>query len=190
MDNKVHISYKWTEPGKGIVRNWLFSCLAESQLLGVLDIHDCCYMDSIMKFEQEIGQADLVIVVISEEYMMSQACLYEATSVVTNANYRHRVVLVNLDETRLSAMDYYQLVNEYQVKLVKAENDKKALPYPANKYYDSDIEQYKTILDGIADFAELLRDSNSLNFTDLSRDNFKILIEKIQKLQSFQQVIE
>ena len=61
---------------------------------------------------------------------------------------------------------------------------------PANKYYDSNIEQYKTILNGIADFADLLRDSNSLNFTDLSKEDFKILIDKIQELQSFQEIIE
>lgn len=190
MNNKVHISYKWTEPGKGIVRNWLFSSLKNSNLLGVLDIHNCCFMDSIMRFEQEIGQAELVIIVICQEYIKSQACLYEATSIVTNPNYRKRVVLINLDETRLSDKDYSQIVNNYQVKLAKAESDKNAMLPPANKYYDSSIEQYKTILNGIADFADLLRDSNSLNFTDLSKEDFKILIDKIQELQGFQEIIE
>lgn len=189
MDNKVHISYRWTEPGQGIVRNWLFPTLNNSNLLGVLDVHDCCYMESIMDFERAFGSADLVIIVVSREYIDSPQCLFEATSIVANQNYRNRILLINLEGIQLTDGKYCQIVTMYSKLLLQAEYNKKKIPPPSNSYFDNEIEQYTTILNGIAAFALMLRDCNGLNFTSLSENNFQIVVDKIWEMKKRSNIV-
>ncbi len=183
MDSKVHISYKWEDPGQGIVRNWLYPAINESGLLGVLDVHGCCYMHSIMDFERQFGVADIVVIVVSNAYLNSKNCLFEATSIIRNQNYRNRIILINLDNIKIESTQYEYMVSEYANLTKQFELAKNSLPKPTGSYYDEEYEQCTTILNGIADFMKMLRDYNSLNFTTLSENNFKKVIDKIKELK-------
>lgn len=182
MDRKVHISYKWIEPGTGIVRNWLFPALTRNDFFGVLDVKDCCYMKSIRQFEQEIGQADLVIIVVNKDYMDSDDCLYEATSIINNGNYINRVALINMDGTYLSTTAYVEKMQYYQACLTQEMEKKKVVIQYATTPLDVKIEKYETILNGLGQFWNMVSDNNTLNFTALSKDDFAIVIAKIKEL--------
>ena len=81
---KIYISYSWKQPAKSIVKNWLCPCLKQSNIDYYIDEKDCRYGHDIEAFEREIGQADNVLVVLSNSYFYSLNCMYELALIIKN----------------------------------------------------------------------------------------------------------
>ena len=86
---QIYISYRQKQPAKSIVRNWLCPSLKQADIDYCIDEEDCGYGHNIEQFEREIGDADSVLVMLSEQYFYSINCMYELALVVKNR--RHRI---------------------------------------------------------------------------------------------------
>ena len=95
---KIYISYSWKQPAMSIVKNWLCPCLKQSNIDYSIDVKDCGYGHDIEAFEREIGQADNVLVVLSNSYFYSLNCMYELALIIKNGIVSNRVRLVNLED--------------------------------------------------------------------------------------------
>ena len=65
MNKTVFISYSWAEPSGGIVNDWLKPSLKDADISVSVDKDNCQYQDSIEEYEQEIGNANMIIAVVS-----------------------------------------------------------------------------------------------------------------------------
>ena len=91
MALKVYVSYAWkAEEDSGVVAA-LETALAGQGVELVRDVRRVGYGESIRAFMDEIGEADQVVLVLSEAYFRSPYCLYELRAVAEHRDFRRRV---------------------------------------------------------------------------------------------------
>jgi len=181
MSKNVFISYCWHEPSNGIVCNWLCESLKSHSIDYVLDKNDCVYGDSIDEFERSIGSADKVIVVASRDYIQSEACMYEASMIISRGNLKKRIIPINVDDFGRECDDYLNIsifwVNEYKKK--KELYDK--MPEQMKGYVKTELEKTELIINNFEKFWKFFHDINTLSFIGVSKNCFKVLIDMINE---------
>ncbi|WP_374263589.1 SUMF1/EgtB/PvdO family nonheme iron enzyme [Zoogloea sp.] len=91
MALKVYVSYAWkAEEDSGVVAA-LETALAGQDVELVRDVRRVGYGESIRAFMDEIGEADQVVLVLSDAYFRSPPCLYELRAVAEHRDFRRRV---------------------------------------------------------------------------------------------------
>lgn len=91
MALKVYVSYAWkAEEDSGVVAA-LETALAGQGVELVRDVRRVGYGESIRAFMDEVGEADQVVLVLSEAYFRSPYCLYELRAVAEHRDFRRRV---------------------------------------------------------------------------------------------------
>lgn len=60
-----------------------------------LDMIDTRLQDSIKEYERKIGDAEYIIIVISDNYFYSRDCMYEMSAIMRRDDFSKRVVLVD-----------------------------------------------------------------------------------------------
>ncbi len=176
MSKTVFISYNWQGPTSGIVNNWLYPSLKEMSEISVsVDRKDCKYHDSIEEFEKQIGNAQLVVAVINEAYLHSLHCMYEATSVIKNGDIPDRLYLVllvdNLPSCDVITAEWQRKEEELQASLLSMQYGREP--------YEKMHRQIKMVLENIGTLWVYMEDRNRLCFSDVSRNNFQVLKDRL-----------
>lgn len=180
MNDSVFISYSWREPSNHIVENDIQSALSQNNIPYVLDKKDCNYMTNIPEFEKELASGGRIVAVISAPYVKSIQCMYEMALMFERGEVQKRVLLVSLDDfNRNSKEFYYDVVNYWQAELLKNENMLASLSEGAKMPYKQDIEYIRLIIKHIGEFWAFLRNENTLTLTELGKNGFKQLIDKL-----------
>lgn len=89
--NKVHFSYKHLDRYRPSLESILRG-LSNAHIDVSIDLTELEVMDSIKKYEDEIGASDIVVVIISPEYLQSIQCMYEMTEILKNGNINNRII--------------------------------------------------------------------------------------------------
>ena len=109
--NRIYISYAWkdnkTERGRqreALVDRICGSLLARRYNL-IRDRNHLTLGRSIEKFMREIGRGNYVILVISDKYLRSEYCMFEALEVMKHKDYQQRVFPVVLSDANIYSRD-------------------------------------------------------------------------------------
>ena len=90
MENiKIFLSYSWADKDVADIIDKDFSSIG-IQL--VRDIRDISYRSSIKEFMHKVGKSDFVIMIISNEYLKSQNCMYEVNELVNTHEFEKRIL--------------------------------------------------------------------------------------------------
>lgn len=180
---QIYISYSWKQPAKSIVKNWLCPVLNQAYITYRIDEEKCGYCHDIEKFEQEIGNADKVIVVIGENYLYSLECMYEFARIIEHGNLQNRLIPVCLDDFERSLNEGQQIFQYW-----KSQEDilNKEIENDANSkgLFEKELERIKLIIAHFSEAWHYIRKTNTLTFESLSADNYKLLISYIKNIPS------
>ncbi|RZJ93066.1 MAG: toll/interleukin-1 receptor domain-containing protein [Hymenobacter sp.] len=87
------------------------------------DSHQMAYRDSISQFMQSIRSADYALLLLSEQYLKSQSCMYEVGQLFQEQDAHRRLLPVLLDGTRIHGprerLTYVRYWQEQQKMLQK-----------------------------------------------------------------------
>src|SRR3712207_6558001 len=80
------------------------------------DVRDATYRGSIKEFMQQISETDYVLMIISDEFLRSENCMYEVIELLNEREFENRILPVVLDNaqsifkgpTRTVYYDYWQ----------------------------------------------------------------------------------
>lgn len=179
MSKKAFISYNWQEPTSGIVNNWLYPNLAKLKGKDIdvsVDRKDCKYHDSIEEFEKKLGEAELVIAVISEPYFHSLHCMYEVASVIERGNVAERLYLIvainKLPPCDLITEEWERRAEELEMRLVKTKHGKEPI--------EKELRQINFVLKHIGALWVYMEDRNRLDFSGVSKNNFQKLVDRLK----------
>ena len=170
MNKTVFISYSWAEPSGGIVNNWLKPSLKNAGIDVSVDKDDCHYQDSIEQYEQEIGNADKIIAVVSRPYLESINCMYEMALIFEKGGeLNNRLYFVGIEKVQ----SIEDIINFWNKALVDVQNDMigKAILQP----YEKKKRKVDLILKHLGDFLDYWEDINRMDFSKVSEENFKVL---------------
>lgn len=176
---KIYISYSWKQPAKSIVKNWLCPCLKQSNIDYSIDVKDCGYGHDIEAFEREIGQADNVLVVLSNSYFYSLNCMYELALIIKNGIVSNRVRLVNLEDFSRTYDMYRKVYDNWCYNALQLQQN-----LSNDEYRDrpllNELEKVNTILIHFDKAWEYIQKINTLSFEQLSANQFQKLITHIR----------
>lgn len=112
-DSPVYFSYSRDDSTNLVAM--ICKSLDDRDILYSLDMRDSGVQSSIKEYETAIGNADTVIVVISDKYFESQDCMFEMSGIVSKGDIRNRVVFVsNLknvkrnNESRTTILEFWK----------------------------------------------------------------------------------
>ena len=175
MNKTVFISYSWAEPSGGIVNNWLKPSLKDAGISVSVDKDNCQYQDSIEEYEQEIGNADMIIAVVGNLYLESINCMYEIASIFEKGGeLSKRLYFIALEKVQSDdqiakhwSEAKFEVESRLKRKVVAREPDEKKL------------EKIDLICKYLGEILVYWNDRSRLDFSKVSKDNFHIVVNKI-----------
>ena len=176
---KIYISYSWKQPAKSIVKNWLCPCLKQSNMDYYIDEKDCRYGHDIEAFEREIGQADNVLVVLSNSYFHSLNCMYELALIIKNGINSNRVRWINMEDFSRTYDMYSKIYDYWQDKVLQLQQNLSNDEY-RDKPLLNELEKVNAILTYFGKAWEYIQKINTLSFEQLSANQFQKLIAHIK----------
>lgn len=155
----VFVSYNWS--------NSAFVDEIETSLTGKAEVRrDKGGIEpwgSITNFMKSIRQQDFAVLVISDAYLKSSACLYEVVQLMKDDGWNDKTMHVVLDEARsiydvLGQADYIKYWDE---KCEALEQKITGLPPAATTKLNEELNKSNTILLRIGDFMSMVADANN-----------------------------
>ena len=182
----VHEENKINIPTVFVSYNWGCSDFVdkiESALNGKCDIkRDKNNIDdwkSISEFMKTIRNEDFAILVISDAYLKSVACLYEVIELIKDDKWDEKAMYVIMDDAKdiyngIKRLNYIRYWNDYCNELSDAIKD---LPLSATYTQSEELKKAEEIRNNIGEFLSRVADSNNPSVENvISR-----IIERIEK---------
>lgn len=128
------------------------------------DTNDIAPWGSIEEFMNRIRQAEYAVLLISDEYLKSVNCMYEACQLYRDINWKSRrmyVVLGNADQKVYAVANHEQYIQYWQDKKAALEEQKKRLPGESIDSITAEIKRVSEILLLLGEFLKDIRDTNN-----------------------------
>ncbi|MBL0357362.1 MAG: toll/interleukin-1 receptor domain-containing protein [Chitinophagaceae bacterium] len=173
---EIFFSYAWDQQEATI--DQLYDSLKNDGFNVIKDKENLRYKGIISKFMSEIGNADFVIVAISDKYLKSRFCMFELYEIYRNAKmdkdeflkriFPLRVENLNLGDPAVvnGYIDFWEK-EELKWDILIKENSDNITPEQSNQY-----RIVKRLVTDLGSLLFLLSDVNALNIQQLSKDNF------------------
>jgi hypothetical protein len=189
-ENSVFVSYAWGGESERTVDE-LEQAFSKRGIHIVRDKKDIEYKGSIEEFEQRIAKGECVILVISDEYLKSEHCMYELVEVAKNQNLRKRIFPIVLDDARIyrpvDRLAYIKYWEEKGKQLNQAIKDVEMLSNLAG--ISSGLDKYVYIRANFDYLTEALSDMNTLTPELHAASGFSTLIGAVERAMAGKQAI-
>jgi len=161
------------------------------------DIRGVNYAESFEVFMQTIGKHDYVIMLISDRFLKSQACMYEAGELISTRNLEQKLlfIIINDDDIRFYST---QPVKPIGANIYSSIQRNEYISYWENRYSEEEkslsqiksdsakiepmknLREIRKIIDhDISPFLSYLSDAKGMNFGEMMQANFKDILNKI-----------
>lgn len=128
------------------------------------DTNDIAPWGSIEEFMNRIRQADYAVLLISDEYLKSINCMYEACQLYKDVNWESRtmyVILGNADIYVYTVPNHERYIRYWKDRKTVLEDQAKSLPVESIDSITSEIKRVSEILLMLGDFLKTIRDTNN-----------------------------
>jgi hypothetical protein len=130
-DNEIFISYAWRGESEATV-DAICEVLRERFHTYQRDKEAMSYRDSIHEFMEKIGRGNFVIAVISDKYMKSEYCMFEAMRMMQAEEFEERVFPIVLGDADVySTTGQLGYLKYWKETYTQIETDLKAIDDPA-----------------------------------------------------------
>lgn len=182
--NEIFVSYAWKGESEALV-NQLCEAFAANGYTISRDRNAMTYKDSIRDFMNRIGRGKFIIAVISDKYMKSEYCMYEAYRLFQSPAFRERVFPIVLQDADITTFrgqaSYLKYWNE-EYKALESEYKEIAQSSPTMVGPLTErLRDIEATTRFINDFMSAIADMNVLTSQLHLESNFSQLIESIEK---------
>ncbi len=178
----IFISHAWGDLSDEILAQ-LVKRLEAEDIRFVVDKRDLSYRQNIRDFMIQMGEADMVIIILSNKYLKSEYCMFELLEIHKNENLNERIFPIVLDEVRISSSsDRLEFVKYWETQLMELQNKVKELN--SLSYIEGitdDLNLYAEIRNNIARLTGILKDINTLNIKLHQEADYNDLVKAIQQ---------
>lgn len=165
---KIFLSYSWANTGIADEIDRDFKRLG---IQFIRDVRDAKYRTSIKDFMHQVGKSDFVLMIISDEYLRSDNCMYEVNELLNTHDFEQRILPIAIENAvrifkPISRKEYYRFWQEKKV-----EADKNKAEFPNHDTIDYAIKCQR-IVDNLPDFFQKITDLNVSTFKKLKEGNY------------------
>jgi len=182
----VFISYAWGNESENVVNN-IFDGLKKYNANIIRDKINLGYKGGVNDFMNKIGRTGFIIIIISDKYLKSENCMYELVQIQKKGNSFNRIFPIVLSDADIyKPMNRLKYVKYWEDKIKDVNNALKDInDMSVIAEIQRELMNYREILNTFANILNILKDMNTLT-PEMHKDNdFKILIESIDKLSGY-----
>jgi tetratricopeptide (TPR) repeat protein len=194
----VYISYAGNDPtdeyenSRDFIVKKICDLLEQQNLRAREYKRDVGYKESIEEYMLDIAKADYIILLISEKYLKSDYCMYEAIELLSRnkEGLKEKIFPVLLPDANIFDMDRHISYVDYWTKQFKEGQKKLKGKDPVN--YASLFEKNKLFREIAENMDEFLRELSKmcqLSKAMILQNNFQAVVESILKQLSKNQVL-
>lgn len=174
MEKRIFLSYSWEDTADA---NQLDNLFARFQIRLTRDIRDLTYNTNIHRFMDTLKQHDKLILLVSDSYLRSVNCMYEASQVL---EMQEKTVILLKKDTRLFGIeDKAALINFWQNKL-------QTILQMDPLLYRQELADTQIACQTIGAFVDYIKQDNRMNVETL---DFDVLIENLQLNKSYPTIV-
>lgn len=142
------------------------------------DERNAKYRSSLKEFMQRVGKSDFVVMLISDEFLKSEYCMYEMSELLNTHEFEKRILPVSLENaTAIFEAGSRTLYYDYWKKELQAAEER------LKEYLNADFLQQKKKMEMIShhldDFFTSLTDLHIIPFEELRKQHYKPMLEII-----------
>lgn len=179
---QVFISYAWGGESE-IVANEIEAELTDKGIRLVRDKTDLGFKGLIREFMEEIGQGNLVVLVISDKYLKSKNCMFELLEVEKKGEFHSRIFPVVLPDADIyDSLGIINYLKYWDQKIKELNASVKELDNLADtRKVQEDINLYTDIRGTIDDLAGKLSNMNTLTLEIMRAKKYQPLLDALLK---------
>jgi hypothetical protein len=177
---EILISYAWGGESEDLV-NQLDEAFQAKGITIIRDKRDLGFKGRIKAFMERIGHGKAIIVVISDQYLKSENCMFELVQIAKNGQFYDRIFPVVMSDANIyKPTQRIKYVQHWEKQIEELAEAMKTVS-PANLHgFREDIDLYTEIRATIAELTNLLKDMNTLTSSIHTESNFKALFEAVE----------
>lgn len=141
------------------------------------DVRDIPYTGSIKEFMYKISKSDFVLMLISDEYLKSENCMYEVIELLNSHEFEQRILPVILNNANIFSR--YEQEKYYDYWNQKVNITKKLLTKHTNEKTLEDKKRVQKIYDNLGEFFQKITDLKSEKYAHLKALDYKPMLDKI-----------
>lgn len=174
MNNPVYISYSRTD--SLAIADLVVAGLEQEGIKVKHDIRDNGPNNSIKKFEEEIGNASQVVIILSDKYFESHDCMYEMAVITKNGDVANRVTFIdNLKDVTRARESHDLIKSKWNQKFDEYRNI-----HPTDSVLLEQMQEISLICRYISDFWKYMDDQVAFSHEDVENNGTHQLSEMIR----------
>lgn len=140
--------------------------LSEAGLIVKRDIRDIPRWKSIRAFMQSIRDQDVAVLLISDEYLKSHACMYEVMEIMKEKNYHGRILPVVIEHGIYNKEKCTEYIAHWQRETEQYKAAMHAIEPENQAGMPEELRQMKHIAASIGEFLQTVADMNNPDISD------------------------
>lgn len=119
--------------------------------------------ESLKEFMKTIRHQDFVILVITDQYLKSEACLYEITELIKDDNWDGKTMFCVLDKSIYDKSNHIKYIKYWDKQAKDLDKQISQIPNSASSSQCERLKQLRRATDEIGQFLSKVSDSNNPN---------------------------
>ncbi|MBT9449863.1 toll/interleukin-1 receptor domain-containing protein [Akkermansia glycaniphila] len=140
--------------------------LSDAGLIVKRDIRDISPWQSIRAFMQSIRDQDVAVLLVSDAYLKSHACMYEIMEIMKEKNYQARILPVVIEHDVYNKAKQIEYIAHWQHKAEQYKTDMLAIEPENQVGMPEELRQMKHIAANIGEFLQTVADMNNPDISD------------------------
>lgn len=167
----IFLSYNWHD---GEIADKIDKHLSGLHGISVKrDVRDIGAWKSIRDFMKSIRQQDYAVLIVSDLYLRSKNCMFEATEVMKEQQYGDRIFPAVVEHGIYDPLARVEYIKYWQQECDKLEVTIKGVDIANASELAADLKRYKNIASSMGEFLDMVADKNNPDIQEI-----EIQIEK------------
>ena len=177
---QVFISYTWRDKESKTLVEKIEQAFEAKGIKILRDSNEIGYKERFKEYMQRLSRGICVILVISDQYLKSENCMYELVEITKNGEFYKRIFPIILANANIfKATERLKYIKHWEDEIKELDEGMKGVNAANLQGFREDIDQYTEIRNMIAELTNRLKDMNTLTPDIHSKSDFESLLNAI-----------
>jgi tetratricopeptide (TPR) repeat protein len=172
---KIFLSYSWKDMDEASILEEDFNKIGIPLIKDTVDIK---FKDSITNYMKSIRNADFAVILLSDNYLKSQNCMFEALEILKEQNHVEKLLPILVKEPKIfTAKDRIKYVKYWKTQKEELKKELEEIDVTSSIDSYNDLKQLEIIYSSVDNFLKTLGDLKTSTLESLKNENYKSIID-------------
>jgi tetratricopeptide (TPR) repeat protein len=177
-ENKVpniFLSYSWNNKEQATILENDFNKIGITLIKDTINLK---YKDSISDYMKSIRNADFAIILLSNDYLKSENCMFEALEILKEQNHKEKILPILIEDVKIfNAKDRIFYIKYWKNKKEELKKDLEGLDVSSSIESYSDLKNLEFVYSSVDSFLKTIGDLKTSTLEELKSEKYKSILE-------------